>query len=104
MGSFEENTHSFIVRIWLEPRELAGAVPEWRGVVEHAASGERRYFMDFDDLLNFIASYLDGKGGGHGGKRPGGWVRRGLRTRWGGRFLEKLFWRQRQESPKGKND
>ena len=104
MRSFEENSHSFIVRIWLEPRELAEAVPEWRGVVEHVASGERRYFIDLDDLLNFIASHLDGKETGYRGKRPRDWVRRGLRSRWGGKFFEKLFWRQGQESPKEKND
>lgn len=58
MRSFEENTHVFIIRIWREPREIAGARPEWRGMIEHTPSGERRYVRDLDDLSAFIATYL----------------------------------------------
>ena len=58
MGSFEENTHSFIVRIWLEPREIEGAVPLWRGVIEHVRSGERRHLQDPKDVMDFIAHYV----------------------------------------------
>lgn len=58
MASFQDNTHVFIVRVWLEPRELAGARAEWRGVIEHMASGEVRYVHDLDDLVATIAPYL----------------------------------------------
>ncbi len=60
--SFEPNTHSFIVRIWLEPREIAGATVEWRGVIEHVASGERLYINDVDRIAEFIAPYLEEMG------------------------------------------
>ena len=59
MKSFEENTHSFIVRIWLEPRELKGASPEWRGEIEHVANGKRRGLKDLDEIIPFIAHFLE---------------------------------------------
>ena len=59
MKSFEENTHAFVVRVWLEPRELEGAAPEWRGVIEHVPSGERRYLRDLDEIQVFIVHFLD---------------------------------------------
>ena len=62
MKSFDENNHSFIVRVWLEPRELDGAEPEWRGEIEHVANGERRGLKDLDDVTFFIALYLPDTG------------------------------------------
>jgi hypothetical protein len=44
----------FIVRIWLEPREVEAAPAECRGVVEHVASGQRRFFRELGDLDEFI--------------------------------------------------
>ena len=60
MKSFEDNTHAFVVRLWLEPREIEDAQPEWRGVIEHVPSGERRYLRDLDDIALFISSYAPG--------------------------------------------
>jgi len=57
MKSFEENTHAFIVRLWEEPREIEGAVVEWRGMVLHVATNKRRYFNHLDDIMSFIAEY-----------------------------------------------
>jgi hypothetical protein len=57
---FEANTHVFILRFWLEPREIEGAEPEWRGVIEHVESGERRYFRNLEVMLSFVAKYFDG--------------------------------------------
>jgi hypothetical protein len=56
---FEANTQVFILRFWLEPREIEGAEPEWRGVVEHVQSGERRYFQNLEVMLSFISKYFD---------------------------------------------
>jgi hypothetical protein len=49
--------HVFMVRLW---SETAGetAQPDWRGVVEHAASGQRRYFTSLDDLTAFLQAQL----------------------------------------------
>jgi hypothetical protein len=65
MTSFEDNTHVFIVRIWLEPREIEGTSAKWRGVIEHVPSGERRYVQDLDDIIASIVPYL-----GEMGVRP----------------------------------
>lgn len=57
MAAFEDNTHVFIVRIWLEPREVDGAIPAWRGMIEHVPSGTRRYVIEAAEILMFIASF-----------------------------------------------
>jgi hypothetical protein len=45
--------HLFVVRVWYEAGETA--LSPWRGSVEHAGSGARRYFTDYAALTAFIA-------------------------------------------------
>jgi hypothetical protein len=56
---YKASTHVFILRLWLEPREIEDAQPEWRGVIEHVESGEHRYFRDLDVMLAFLAKHFD---------------------------------------------
>lgn len=49
--------HTFIVRIWREPREIEGLAPEWRGLIEHIGSGEHRYFRQLEEVDRFIQGY-----------------------------------------------
>jgi len=58
MRSFEDHVHSFVIRVWQEPREIEGAGPEWRGRIEHVQSGERVYFRSLDTMVEFIVAYL----------------------------------------------
>jgi hypothetical protein len=58
MGSSEERRHTFIVRIWREPREVEGMTPEWRGLIERVGSGDRRYFHRLDELISFMQGYM----------------------------------------------
>jgi hypothetical protein len=71
---FHGQRHVFVVRIWLEPREIAGAVAEWRGMIEHLPTQERRYLNDLAAISRFITPYLYSMG-------IKGGVRAGLR-RW----------------------
>ena len=50
--------HSFVVRLWLEPREITNAAPVWRGVIEHVPTGKRMYMKNLDQIKAFIESYL----------------------------------------------
>ena len=59
MDLFETNTHVFIVRFWLEPREIENAEPEWRGVIEHVESGERRFFQNLEVMLTFVTKHFE---------------------------------------------
>ena len=59
MELFEANTQVFILRFWLEPREIEGAEPEWRGVIEHVESGECRYFQNLELMISFVSKYFD---------------------------------------------
>ena len=55
---FEEDTHVFIIRTWNERREIAGALPKWRGTIEHVPSGERQSLQKVEDICLFIRPYL----------------------------------------------
>ena len=60
MRPIVQDTKSFVVRVWQEPREIEGEPPVWRGWVEHVQSGDRVYFRDLEESANFISSHLDG--------------------------------------------
>jgi hypothetical protein len=47
-------SNSFVLRIWWEEGE---ASPVWRGWVQHAASGDARYFQRLADLLAFVEAH-----------------------------------------------
>jgi hypothetical protein len=56
---FGSNTHVFILRLWLEPREIEDGEPEWRGVIEHIESGDHSAFRNLEVMLSFITKHLD---------------------------------------------
>ena len=45
-------SHLFTVRIWRE--KLGEEHVEWRGKVQHALSGEARYFREWAELIAFV--------------------------------------------------
>lgn len=65
----ENHSESFIVRVWLERREIAGALPIWRGVIEHVGSGKRQYVLELDTIVLFMAEYIS-----HWGVKPNSWI------------------------------
>jgi len=56
--STREISHAFIVRIWIEPRELKDAEPPWRGVIEAVAGYKRVYFDHLDKMSTYFAKFL----------------------------------------------
>ena len=54
----EANTHSFVVKVWLEETSEEAGRATWRGHITHVVSGERRYLKELDDVTVFIMSYL----------------------------------------------
>lgn len=58
MQAYEESNCSFVVKIWVEPKDDPAAIPVWRGHITHVISGERRYFTDLTLVIAFIQRYL----------------------------------------------
>lgn len=54
----EPETHSFVVKIWLEETADEMTHPVWRGYITHVATGQRRYLDNLSALTRFIAPYL----------------------------------------------
>lgn len=51
----------FLVRIVQEhsTEEAGNGRPPWRGVVRHLQSGHELHFLDLNDIVPFIAGFLD---------------------------------------------
>lgn len=83
MAQLENNTHSFIVKIWIE--EIADDTSNvlWRGYITHVSSGARQYLKELSDIIDFVQTYLEAMG-----VRPSRWmkVRLWLRKR---RFFQR---------------
>lgn len=50
----ENDTYSFVVRIWPEAVDSEGNVTVWRGSIDDVGNGERSYFDDLDSVVPFI--------------------------------------------------
>lgn len=55
---YEQDTHHFIVKIWIEAAPVGDTPATWRGHVTHVASGERRYVASLADIGRYLGSYL----------------------------------------------
>jgi hypothetical protein len=53
----EPETHSFIIKLWLE-KEADGVGQSWRGHITHVPGANRRYLHSLEDILKFISPYL----------------------------------------------
>jgi len=62
MDLFEANTHSFIIKVWLEETVEETGQATWRGHITHVSGGERRYLQELDAIAAFIAPYLETMG------------------------------------------
>ena len=58
MTPTEQGRHVFIVRIWFEPREIAGAAPLMRGTIEHLPTGTRGGLTTLGEIETFIGARL----------------------------------------------
>jgi hypothetical protein len=56
MSSLDERSFTFVVRIWEERRDVADALPTWRGRVDEVRTGVRRYFTTLEDLVSYLSS------------------------------------------------
>ncbi len=54
----EPDTHSFVVKIWLEEAPRAMQRPIWRGHITHVTSGQRRSVKSLCGIVTFVAIYL----------------------------------------------
>jgi len=79
MEPFE--SHSFILKVWLEESLEDAEEAVWRGHVTHVPSQERRYLQTLDDIIDFVGPYLEQMG-----VRPRGY-RRLRRADVRGRFI-----------------
>ncbi len=54
----ENDTQSFIIRVWYEAVDDEGHVTVLRGSIDHVGSGKRLYFHDLESITGFIQEYV----------------------------------------------
>ncbi len=62
MGFSEGDSHSFIVKVWLEETAEEAGRPTWRGRITHVPSGKKRYVKNMDEIIAFVVPYLQDMG------------------------------------------
>ena len=55
MESRIPQSHTFVVKLWLEHREVEGLEAEWRGELRDVRTGGVRYFRDLGRLAELIS-------------------------------------------------
>lgn len=68
LNSFRETTRAFLIRVWIEPREIEDGSTIWRGVIRiitDPRQGEpaaglplQAYFATFEELHHFLVNHL----------------------------------------------
>lgn len=58
----EFNTHSFVIKVWIEDPSEETTNPVWRGHITHVQSGSRRYLNSLSSAQTFIKPYLKSMG------------------------------------------
>lgn len=56
----ERRSRSFLVRVWLEPRELDGAAPLLRGSLRDLQSGDETYFTEPGEMGERLLDSFEG--------------------------------------------
>lgn len=55
MDLLEENTDSFVVKIWVDE---SAEFPQWQGQITHVASGKQICLQNLEHVRQFITGYL----------------------------------------------
>jgi len=55
----QADTHSFVLRVWIEETCRTSGTARWRGSIKHVPSGRTRYFEDLQDMCAFVTSYME---------------------------------------------
>ena len=58
MDLFEADTHSFVIKIWLEETAVDVGQVVWRGQITHVPSKQQSYFMKLEDIPLFILPHM----------------------------------------------
>lgn len=53
------DSHTFVIRIWLEDVDNHDTPAFWRGNITHVLDHRQRYFQELSGIVNFIKLYLE---------------------------------------------
>jgi len=54
----QNNTHSFVIRIWREGDNEADSQASWRGYIDYVGKDKRLHFQDLEGITRFIQQEL----------------------------------------------
>lgn len=82
MEPSDQQSHSFIVKVWSERTGRSAQNRAWRGRITHVPSGERRSIQRIEEIGMFMTPYL---------------IQLGLRVSWSHRLLHLILHRRRPD-------
>ncbi|MBE2222686.1 MAG: hypothetical protein IAF02_14150 [Anaerolineae bacterium] len=53
------DSHAFVIRIWLEDIQSDETSALWRGHITHVLDHRQHYFQDLSGIVHFITPYID---------------------------------------------
>jgi hypothetical protein len=53
----DERSYAFVVKVWEERRDIAGAAPTWRGSLDDVQRGDRVYFDTLAELCAHLREH-----------------------------------------------
>ena len=55
---FDSVNYAFIIRIMVEPNPNPDQPGEWKGMIQHVVSGEKRFFRDINEIPGLLVQLL----------------------------------------------
>ena len=62
MQRFDPETHSFVIKLWLEETKAESGHVMWRGRITHVASGHQYHIKELSSIAFVINPYLEEMG------------------------------------------
>lgn len=70
MSAQKRKPKSFVVHLWLEPREIESEHPALRGSIENLRTRDKRYFTDLETLAKLIREITEGSPSPENKRKP----------------------------------
>jgi hypothetical protein len=58
VDSIQPNTHSFVIKVWVNEVIQEQEPIVWQGRITHVPSGQVRHFVNVDEIAAFVTPYL----------------------------------------------
>jgi hypothetical protein len=88
-NEIESDVHSFVIKIWLDDKNIRRGTITWRGHITHVADARRQYVQRLVNIVTFILPYLQ---------------EMGVQVSMSWRFIQWISRSKQRSTPKGRSN